>query len=266
MSRTTLQERSTSTLPIYNGFACIDDLRNPSWDRQVALLSQRHLGTLGIGGWTGHWSRVWEFPWAYEAICHCFAPQSNPELLESGCGVTPLPYWLGGDGFHVTGIDLDRSCEARWHAVDVPCRPESSATRFEYADMLNLPRGDATVDVVYSISAIEHTSDPVRAVSEMVRVLKPRGGLVVTMDVDICGSDSDSVGWGPFCEIVGILVKSTRPVLPTRYTISTRMLTFENRTLRPQSATRLLLKRILDHAGIRKRSDTTVFAWAGEKL
>jgi ubiquinone/menaquinone biosynthesis C-methylase UbiE len=178
--------------------------------------------------------------------------------------VTPLPFWLGGDGFHVTGIDLDKSCEAKWRAINVPCRPESAATRFEYGDMLNLPRGDATVDLAYSVSAIEHTSDPVRAVSEMVRVVKPRGGLIVTMDVDIC--ESDSVGWQPFREIISILEKFTTPILPVRHTIPTRMLTFENRTLQPQSATRLLLKRMLDHTGVRKRSDQTVFAWAGTKL
>jgi SAM-dependent methyltransferase len=249
---------------VHNGFASVDDLRNPEWEIQVDLLSKRDLGGLGIDGWSRHWSRRWEFPWAFATICRNFTAESHPEVLESGCGVTPLPFWLAGEGFHVIGVDLDRTCEAKWHATDVPCRPEPSATRFECGDMLNLPRDNASVDIVCSVSAIEHTADPARAVSEMIRVLKPRGGLVLTMDVDIRGSES--VAWQPFCEIVAMLERATKPMLPVRHTIPTRLLTFENRTVQPQSATRLLLKRILDHAGIRKRSNQTVFAWAGEKL
>jgi ubiquinone/menaquinone biosynthesis C-methylase UbiE len=129
--------------------------------------------------------------------------------------------------------------------------------------MLNLPLGDATVDIAYSVSAIEHTSDPVRAVSEMLRVLRPGGGLVLTMDVDICGSDS--VEWPAFREIVRLLEKHTKALLPVRHVTPERLLTFENRTIDPQSRTRLLSKRVFHHLGIRKRSDQAVFAWAGEK-
>lgn len=247
-----------------NGFACIDDLRDAAWDEQVARLAKRGLGSVELDGWKEHWSRVWEFPWAYAAIRSNFSPASYPIVLESGCGVTPVPFWLGGDGFHVTGIDLDTTCDPRWSADGIPCRPDVSTTIFERGDMLRLPRADNTVDIAYSVSAIEHTSDPVQAVSEMLRVLRPGGGLVLTIDVDICGSDS--IGWPAFAEIVSILGRNTRPLLPVRHVTPEKLLTFENRTISPQTATRLLLKRALDQFGIRKRSDQTVFAWAGEKL
>jgi SAM-dependent methyltransferase len=246
-----------------NGFGCIDDLRDAKWDRLVASLGQRGLGSVEIDGWKRHWSRIWEFPWAYTAISANFSPATHPLVIESGCGVTPMPFWLGGDGFQVVGFDLDTSCEARWNRTGVPCRPDPSKTRFECGDMLHLPLADASVDIAYSVSAIEHTSDPVRAVAEMLRVLKPGGGLILTMDVDICGSDS--VSWQAFSEIVSFLERHTRSLLPVRHVTPGRLLTFENRTLVPQSSTRLLSKRILDYLGIRARSDQTVFAWAGEK-
>src|SRR5271167_447747 len=122
-----------------NGFACIDDLRDAAWSEQVARLGQRGLGSVELDGWKEHWSRVWEFPWAYEAIRSNFGPASHPRVLESGCGVTPVPFWLGGDGFHVTGIDLDTTCDPRWRAVGIPCRPDVSTTIFERGDMLRLP-------------------------------------------------------------------------------------------------------------------------------
>jgi len=246
-----------------NGFACIDDLRSAEWDGLVASLSQRGLGSLQIDGWIRHWSRIWEFPWAYTAISANFSPATHPLVIESGCGVTPMPFWLAGDGFQVVGIDLDTSCEAPLSATGVPCRPDPSKTKFKSADMLNLPLADATIDITYSVSAIEHTSDPVRAVTEMLRVLKPGGGLILTMDVDIRGSDS--VSWQAFSEIVPILENHTRSLLPVRHVTPDRLLTFETRTLNPQSGSRLLSKRVLDHFGIRARSDQTVFAWAGEK-
>ncbi len=246
-----------------NGFACIDDLRSAEWDRLVASLVRHGLGSVEIDGWKRHWSRVWEFPWAYSAISASFCPATHPLVIETGCGVTPMPFWLAGDGFQVVGFDLDTSCEARWSATGVPCRPDPSKTKFESGDMLNLPLENATIDIAYSVSAIEHTTDPVRAVAEMIRVLKPGGGLILTMDVDIRGSDS--VNWQAFNEIVPLLENDTRSLLPIRHVTPEKLLTFENRTLDPQSRSRLLTKRILDYIGIRARTDQTVFAWAGEK-
>jgi SAM-dependent methyltransferase len=259
-----MMHQNGNALPLYNGLAGIDDLKDPAWDCQVQLLSQKNLGGLGIDGWTRHWSRRWEFPWAYRAISRCFSPVSFPQVVESGCGVTPVPYWLGGDGFRVTGIDLDTNCEPKWCDREVPCRPDPGTTKFEPGDMLNLPLPEGSADVVYSVSAIEHTTDPVRAVSEMIRILRPGGGLVLTLDVDIC--ESDSVRWDAFLEIQRILANSTKPLLPTRHVVPTKLMTFENRTVDPQSSSRLLFKQMLDHFGIRKRSNQTVFAWAGTKI
>jgi SAM-dependent methyltransferase len=252
-----------SRVPLYNGLASVDDLHDSAWNVEVGNLASRGLGNLGIGGWQAHWARIWEFPWVYNAITAFASPAREPEVLESGCGVTPIPYWLAGDGFRVTGVDLDSSYEPKWSAIGVPCRPDPSFTRFERGDMLKLPRQDGSIDVVYSVSAIEHTSDPVMAVSEMLRILRPGGHIVFTLDVDICSSEA--VPWPQFMQIQDMLQRATVPDLPIRHVTPHRLLTFENRTLAPQSSTRLLMKHVLDHVGLKQRRNLTTFGWAGTK-
>jgi len=259
------QQRTENVRPaLYNGFACIDDLKDRGWSSMVSDLSSMSLGGLGIDGWRVHWSRIYEFPWAYGAILSCTALKAGQEVLESGCGVTPLPFWLAAGGFHVTGVDLDRSCEPKWRSDGVPCRPDPSLTRFECGDMLDLPRRDESVDVVYSVSAVEHTSNRVKAVAEMLRILKRGGLLVLTLDADIC--NTALVSWPELFQIQRLLETATTPALPCRHVVPSRLLTFENRTITPQSANRLFLKRALDHVGWKPRYDQTIFAWAGRKL
>ena len=160
-----------------NGFACIDDLRDAPWGEQVGGLGQRGLRRVKFAGWKQHCAQICEFPWAYAAINSNFTPLTHLMALESGYGVTPVPFWLGGDGFRVVGFDMDRSCEARWHRTGDPGGPDPSRTKSECGDILHLPLADATVDIAHSVSAIEHTSDPVRAAAEVLRVLEPGGGL-----------------------------------------------------------------------------------------
>ena len=54
------------------------------------------------------------------------------------------------------------------------------------SDVSVLPFADATVDVVVSVSLLEHVPDPERVLDEIRRVLKP-GGLVLTDIPFVCG-------------------------------------------------------------------------------
>jgi hypothetical protein len=102
-------DRST----LFNGFAANGDLNSPvlieSASRFCSLAERVGLAT---HGWKKHWSRKWEFPWVLEAATRWTALNKNPgkvRTLESGSGLTELPFAMASAGNDVVGIDLDTS-------------------------------------------------------------------------------------------------------------------------------------------------------------
>ncbi|WP_394848557.1 class I SAM-dependent methyltransferase [Pendulispora brunnea] len=91
-------------------------------------------------------------------------------LLEVGCGDGWVSWLLSEAGFDVTGIDL----HAEGH---VPTPHERLV--FRQGSALDLPFPDASFDVVVTNQTVEHLPDPERGLREMVRVLRPRGQLIV---------------------------------------------------------------------------------------
>jgi ubiquinone/menaquinone biosynthesis C-methylase UbiE len=94
-------------------------------------------------------------------------------FLDAGCGTGWFSQRAAGLGANVIALDIGvkllektrQKCDAALVAGDA-CR---------------LPFRDAAFDVVMSSECIEHTQDPLGAVSEMCRVLKPGGTLVITV-------------------------------------------------------------------------------------
>jgi ubiquinone/menaquinone biosynthesis C-methylase UbiE len=81
----------------------------------------------------------------------------------------------------VTGVDADpvQVEQAAGLAFD-----EGVATvRFLVGDVLALPVPDASVDVVHAHQVLQHVPDPVTALREMFRVLRP-GGILAAKDAD----------------------------------------------------------------------------------
>lgn len=82
-------------------------------------------------------------------------------ILDAGCGKLLT---LNEMGFiNVKGIDL----------IDAP--------DIIKADMHTVPYGDSTFDVVYSSHSLEHAYDPLKALAEFKRVLKPDGKLFLVL-------------------------------------------------------------------------------------
>ena len=95
---------------------------------------------------------------------------SAGKLLVVGCGsgieAAILACNLNAD---VTGIDVRESFEP----------VAASMARLLYGDAMSMPFGDDSFDFVYSYHALEHIPDPEKALSEMSRVLRPKGGFWV---------------------------------------------------------------------------------------
>ncbi len=91
-------------------------------------------------------------------------------ILENGCGVGMYVEHISLFGGTVVGLeyDLERTAEARRNSLHIL----NAAGEF-----LPLPSG--TFDLILSHEVIEHVQDDRAAISEMVRVLKPSGRIVI---------------------------------------------------------------------------------------
>lgn len=104
-------------------------------------------------------------------------------LLDAGCGGGRHiceAYRTGG--VHVAGIDLgwEDLCKTRG---DLSLLSPGSPGRWlvSRADVARLPFADGLFDVVVCSEVLEHIPECHSAVSELVRVLKPGGDLIVTV-------------------------------------------------------------------------------------
>lgn len=110
----------------------------------------------------------------------------SPRLLVVGCGQGIEAAVLAQDlNAQVVGIDIEGHFDPR--AVE--------RVTLQLGDAMALTFDDASFDIVYSFHALEHITDPHRALSEMHRVLRPGGlGCIGTPNrarlVDYVGGNS----------------------------------------------------------------------------
>lgn len=76
----------------------------------------------------------------------------------------------------VTGSDF---CEGMLEKAPAKAKSEKLEITFEIADATNLPYEDNKFDVVSIAYGIRNVSDPVKALSEMARVVKPGGRVMI---------------------------------------------------------------------------------------
>lgn len=96
------------------------------------------------------------------------------KCLDAGCGSGRYSVALALHGAaSVISVDVSDSglAEASIRASEFP------SIEFQKASVLNLPFADNTFDFVWSAGVIHHTSDFDKALSELARVLKPKGKL-----------------------------------------------------------------------------------------
>lgn len=108
-------------------------------------------------------------------------------VLEVGSGLGLLASEVGAAarGVHVTG--LEKSSEQIAAAV------QSAAVAYVKGDARQLDLPDRYFDLVYARFLLEHISEPERVLSEMRRVVRPGGRVVV------CENDISLIRWDPPC-------------------------------------------------------------------
>ncbi len=97
-------------------------------------------------------------------------------VLDVGCGIGGSSRILAKNyGFDVTGVTISPKQVQR--ATEIT--PQDVTAKFQVDDALALSFPDNSFDVVWSIEAGPHMPDKAKYASEMMRVLKPGGILVV---------------------------------------------------------------------------------------
>lgn len=99
---------------------------------------------------------------------------TGKKILDVGCGNGGLSiaFWMAGA--KVTGIDIEKSL------YDIALKQKEAYgadVDFHLYDGNKLPFQNDVFDMAVSVSVLEHTSDPVLYLAEILRVLKPGGFL-----------------------------------------------------------------------------------------
>lgn len=110
------------------------------------------------------------------------------KVLDLGCGNGISSRLLNQAGYEVVGTDISAlflEDARKW---------ESSKLRYEVCDVLELPYEDGSFDVICSNELVEHLPDVETALSEMERVVR-KDGIVVISGPNLCSPITPFLDW-----------------------------------------------------------------------
>ena len=111
--------------------------------------------------------------WA-RALGHLLPPL---DVADIGCGEGYLTLEAARWARTVTGID--RSDDVLERAKALAGRRGATNVEWKKGDLSRLPLRDASADVALLSQSLHHAGDPERAIGEAVRILRPRGRLLI---------------------------------------------------------------------------------------
>lgn len=101
-------------------------------------------------------------------------------VLDAGCGTGIFSIIFANHGSaRVTGIDISRGSLETARGLAEKFGLDNA--RFLQQDMLELPFPDSEFDIVWAWGTVHHTTDPFRAIDQLIRVLKPGGSLLLAV-------------------------------------------------------------------------------------
>jgi len=100
------------------------------------------------------------------------------KVLDVGTGKGRFAVALARRGVNLTSVDISAE-EQHCAALEAIYAGVTQQIHFVVGDAAALPWPKASLDAVVTLNAIHHLADPCRVFSEMLRVLKPGGKLVL---------------------------------------------------------------------------------------
>ena len=131
-----------------------------------------------------HWSRQWEYPFAYEKIKRFAGKKSRLTILDAGSGFTFFPFYLASQ-FEMVKIHCCDNNRILAKSFDQRNQLNRSDVQFSLANLKSLNYESKQFDLIYCISVLEHIDGYDQVVREFHRILKPGGQLVVTFDISL---------------------------------------------------------------------------------
>ena len=112
----------------------------------------------------------------YSYQLHEYRNYMGKKVLDVGCGNGYVLSKYADEGAEVSGVDITKTgidlCKKRFEYLGLK-------GDFQVADAQNLPFENNTFDCICSMGVLHHVPDTKKAVSEIYRVLKPGGRLIV---------------------------------------------------------------------------------------
>ena len=109
-------------------------------------------------------------------------------FLDVGCGVGLYTEYWHSRGARVTGIDAD---ESQITVARARAEFDGVSIRYERAEADHLPFDDASFDIVFANSILEHVTNWEACVVEWIRVLEPGGLLWIETTNVLCPRQSE---------------------------------------------------------------------------
>ena len=101
-------------------------------------------------------------------------------VLDAGCGTGIFSIiFANNSAGRVTGIDISEG--SLQTALSLKEKFEIQNANFQKEDMLHLPFQDENFDIVWAWGTVHHTTDPFKAIDELIRVLKKGGSILLAI-------------------------------------------------------------------------------------
>jgi ubiquinone/menaquinone biosynthesis C-methylase UbiE len=104
----------------------------------------------------------------------------DKKVLDAGCGTGIFSIIFAGKGAtEVIGIDISEGSLNTGRKLKEKFNLDN--LRFQTQDMLDFPFEDNTFDIVWAWGTVHHTTDPFKAMDELIRVLKEDGTILLAI-------------------------------------------------------------------------------------